>query len=150
MIKYKDEHIVFEEIPDMVSLALNITGCQNNCIGCHSPELRADMGIELTEREVDRLIRNNVGINCFLFMGEGKDQEALLDIARYVKNIHDINISIYSGREEVENVFYELFDYVKVGPYKEEFGPLNKKTTNQRLYKCKNGKKEDITYLMWK
>ena len=27
------------------------------------------------------------------------------------------------------------FDYVKVGPYIEHFGPLNSPTTNQRLYK---------------
>ena len=45
---------------------------------------------------------------------------------------------------------YKEFDYVKVGPYIEECGPLNKRTTNQRLYKCdKNGNKEDITYRFW-
>ena len=39
-----------------------------------------------------------------------------------------------------------LFDYVKVGPYKKEFGPLNERTTNQRLYYHR----EDITSRFWR
>ena len=44
------------------------------------------------------------------------------------------------------------FDYVKIGPYMEEFGPLNKETTNQRLYKITkpDNKIDDITYMFWK
>jgi len=33
-----------------------------------------------------------------------------------------------------ENGIMEYLDYIKLGPYKEEFGPINKNTTNQRLY----------------
>lgn len=150
MIKYKDSYIVFEEIPDRVSLAVNITNCQNNCIGCHSPELRLNSGIELTEEEIDKLINENYGIDCFLFMGEGKDMVRLLEIARYVKNKYDIAVAIYSGRNNVEEEYYEIFDYVKVGEYKKEFGPLNSSTTNQRLYRMTEGEKEDITHLFWK
>lgn len=150
MIKYKDSYIVFEEIPDRVSLAVNITNCQNNCIGCHSPELRLNSGVELTEEEIDKLINENYGIDCFLFMGEGKDMERLLEIARYVKNKYDIAVAIYSGRNNVEEEYYEIFDYVKVGEYKKEFGPLNSSTTNQRLYRMTEGEKEDITHLFWK
>ena len=29
---------------------------------------------------------------------------------------------------------YQIFDYIKVGPYVEELGPLTSKTTNQKLY----------------
>lgn len=150
MIKYKDSYIVFEEIPDRVSLAVNITNCQNNCIGCHSPELRLNSGVELTEEEIDKLINENYGIDCFLFMGEGKDMGRLLEIARYVKNKYDIAVAVYSGRNNVEEEYYEIFDYVKVGEYKKEFGPLNSSTTNQRLYRMTEGGKEDITHLFWK
>lgn len=150
MIKYKDSYIVFEEIPDRVSLAVNITNCQNNCIGCHSPELRLNSGVELTEEEIDKLINENYGIDCFLFMGEGKDMGRLLEIARYVKNKYDIAVAVYSGRNNVEEEYYEIFDYVKVGEYKKEFGPLNNSTTNQRLYRMTEGGKEDITHLFWK
>ena len=134
MIKYKDYFVVFEEIPDRVSLAVNITNCQNNCIGCHSPELRLNNGEELTEEIIDKLIKENYGIDCFLFMGEGKDHSRLMELVRYIKENYTIKVAIYSGRDKVETEYYGLFDYVKVGGYKEEYGPLNKETTNQRLY----------------
>lgn len=149
MIKYKDSYIVFEEIPDRVSLAVNITNCQNNCIGCHSPELRLNSGIELTEEEIDKLINANYGIDCFLFMGEGKDYNRLMELVRYIKEKHSIKVAIYSGRDKVEIEYYALFDYVKVGGYKEEYGPLNKETTNQRLYEIGVDSIKDITYKFW-
>ena len=45
----------------------------------------------------------------------------------------------------MEPAIYEAFDYVKVGPYIAECGPLNEPTTNQRLYY--HGK--DITFRFW-
>lgn len=149
MIKFKDSYIVFEEIPDRVSLAVNITNCQNNCIGCHSPELRLNSGVELTEDEIDRLINANYGIDCFLFMGEGKDYNRLMELVRYIKENYSIKVAIYSGRDKVEIEYYALFDYVKVGGYKEEYGPLNKETTNQRLYEIGVDSIKDITYKFW-
>lgn len=150
MIKYKDYFVVFEEIPDRISLAVNITNCQNNCIGCHSPELRLNNGEELTEEVIDKLIKENYGIDCFLFMGEGKDYGRLMELARYIKENYSIKVAIYSGRDKVENEYYGLFDYVKVGGYKEECGPLNKETTNQRLYEIGADEIKDITYKFWK
>lgn len=149
MIKYKDSYVVFEEIPDRVSLAVNITNCQNNCIGCHSPELRLNNGEELTEDVIDELIGDNYGIDCFLFMGEGKDYSRLMELVRYIKENYSIKVAIYSGRDKVEIEYYGLFDYVKVGGYKEECGPLNKKTTNQRLYEMGIDGIKDITYKFW-
>lgn len=150
MIKFKDSYIVFEEIPDRVSLAVNITNCQNNCIGCHSPELRLNNGEELTEGMVDKLIKENYGIDCFLFMGEGKDRERLLELAKYIKHNYNLKVAIYSGRNNVEFDFYEVFDYIKVGEYKKEFGPLNQETTNQRLYEITSNNVIDITSKFWK
>lgn len=150
MIKYKDSHIVFEEIPNMVSLALNITNCQNMCVGCHSPELRLNNGIELTKKEIDKLIDSNYGINCVVFMGEGKDKNTLLNLAKHIKNTYNIAVGVYSGRNSVEEEYFTIFDYIKVGEYKSEYGPLNDKNTNQRLYKISNNICEDITYLLWK
>ena len=44
------------------------------------------------------------------------------------------------------------FDYVKIGPYIEEFGPLDSKTTNQQLFKFdwKTCTLDNITYKFWK
>ena len=44
----------------------------------------------------------------------------------------------------------ENFDYIKVGRYDEFLGPLNSRTTNQRLYKVIDGRLFDITNRFWK
>lgn len=148
MIKYVPEmtSVVMEEIPDRVSLAVDISNCRGNCIGCHSPFLKKDIGQELTTEVIDRLVADNFGVNCFLFLGEGRDPEALLDLADHVRS-KGLYAAVYSGREEVEEVFWDHFDYLKLGPYRPECGPLNSLTTNQRLYRrTEEGKWEDITY----
>ena len=149
MIKYVPSltDIVLEEIPDRVSLAVEISNCRGNCIGCHSPFLKKDLGDELTAEAVEKLLKTNFGVNCFLFLGEGNDPEALKAIAYYLRSSHpELELALYSGRESVEDELFEIFDFVKVGPYIKEFGPLNEKTTNQRLYYHR----ADITSSFWR
>ena len=149
MLKYVPEltDTVAEEIPDRVTLAVEISNCRGNCPGCHSPFLRDDIGEELTPLVLDQLIASNYGINCFLFLGEGHDTDALFALARYISGKYPgLETAVYSGRQTVEDEFYEVFDYVKVGPYVEALGPLNSRTTNQRLYYHR----KDITSRFWK
>ncbi len=136
MIKYVPQltSVVMEEIPDRVSLAVEISHCRGNCPGCHSPFLKEDIGEELTPAIIDALVRDNFGVDCFLFLGEGRDPEALCALASHVRSL-GLKAAVYSGRREVDDLLWESFDYVKVGPYVEELGPLNKPTTNQRLYR---------------
>lgn len=156
MVKYvpQDTTVVFTEIPDEISLAVNLSNCQNNCVGCFEAYLKKDIGEELNLRAIDELITKNEGITCFLFMGEGNDQKTLKELVIEIKKKYpELKLGVYSGRERVEGWFYEVFDYIKIGPYKAEFGPLNKKTTNQRLYKLMQSVTprcfEDITYKFW-
>jgi len=152
MIKYVPEmtSVVFEEIPDMVSLAVDISNCLGKCEGCHSPFLRGDVGTELTPSAVDSLISSNFGINCFLFLGEGSDNKAFMGIARYVRETYpQLRLAVYSGRNDVEDDIYDLFDYVKIGPYMPSSGPLNVRTTNQRLFQIIDGKRSDMTFRFW-
>lgn len=154
MIKYVPSmtSVVIEEIPDRVTLAVDISNCQGNCVGCHSPFLKKDVGDELTESCIDRLVSDNYGVNCFLFLGEGNDVDSLLRLAAHVRSI-GLEAALYSGREAVEDEIFKAFDYVKVGPYIEAFGPLNAKTTNQRLYKVAHEADSyslmDITSRFW-
>lgn len=159
MIKYKDTYVVFEEIPDKITLAINITNCQNRCVGCHSPELRCDIGTELTNEEIDKLIKENDGVNCVCLMGEGNDYERVAEIGSYIiEKYPNIETAVYSGREEVDKRYLGCFDYIKIGPYKEEFGPLNSRMTNQRLLHYNIPRSwiasawfmEDITYKFWR
>ena len=154
MIKYVPEmtSVVIEEIPDRVTLAVDISNCQGNCVGCHSPFLKTDVGLELTEEVIDSLVADNFGVDCFLFLGEGRDPESLLRLAAHVRST-GLAVALYSGRVSVEDEIFMAFDYVKVGPYIESFGPLNSKSTNQRLYKVSHDGSgyslTDITYRFW-
>lgn len=136
MIKFTEYEVTFREIPDEITLAVNISNCQNNCPGCHSSYLKENIGEELTEIVVDEIIEKNNGITCFCFMGEGNDTESLKKLILYIKEKHPkIKIGLYSGRNTVNEDFYwENLDYLKIGPYVAELGPLDKETTNQRLY----------------
>ena len=166
MIKYLPDRvsIVLEEIPDRVSVAVDITNCPENCPGCHSPFLREDIGEELTFERIDSLISDNFGVNCFLLLGEGRDHQALVRIGKYISEKYPgIAPALYSGRNQVEDDIWQVFDYVKLGPYVEKKGPLNERTTNQRLYHVhsvisadERGSaairrvKEDITPVIWR
>lgn len=160
MVKYLNSEIVFEEIPKEISLAINITNCQNRCPGCHSPYLRNDIGTELNEAELDGLIKASPGISCVLFMGEGNDIRSIEELSQYIHDKYkNLKTALYSGREEtlIEPHVWDMFDYVKVGPYKKEFGPLNDPSTNQRLYMMFRYEPEpaektrvDITESFWK
>lgn len=136
MIKFTEAEVVFSEIPDEITLAINISNCQNNCLNCHSAYLKGNVGEELTTDVLDKLIENNAGITCVCFMGEGKDEFALQNLMAHLHQVHpNLKIGLYSGREEVlEDFYWKVLDYLKIGPYMPEFGPLNEETTNQRLY----------------
>lgn len=162
MIKYvaEDTSVVFSEIPNEVTLAINISNCLNRCKGCHTPYLQTDIGEELTFSVIDRLVKENDGITCICLMGEGNDKEAFFKIAEHIAINHkDLKLAVYSGRDDVESWYGEVFDYIKTGGYDETLGGLNKKGTNQRLYYndpfwsgvSKFGKCwRDITYKMQK
>ena len=136
MLKYVPgmTSVVMEEIPDRVTLAVDISNCRGQCVGCHSPFLKEDIGEPLTEEVITALVRANFGVDCFLFLGEGRDPETLVRLAGHVRSLGLIP-ALYSGRAEVEDAIWQAFDYVKVGPYRPECGPLNERTTNQRLYR---------------
>ena len=57
MIKYIPEltDVVLEEIPDKVTLAVEISNCRGSCPGCHSPFLKRDIGEELTPAIVEKI-----------------------------------------------------------------------------------------------
>ena len=44
MLKYVDTLVSFQEVPDEISLCINISNCPCHCDGCHSPYLADDIG----------------------------------------------------------------------------------------------------------
>lgn len=156
MLKYLYSEVTFAEIPDEINLCFSVTNCAGLCRECHSPELRQDIGKCLKTNVIQEICRNP-GISCICFLGEGlKNKEAVYEWKEIVESVRvwnpKLKIALYSGRSEVEEWIWETFDYVKVGPYLPEKGPLDNPNTNQRLYKINYETKEktDITYLFWR
>lgn len=149
-MKYTDAVIVLAEVPDNITLAINISNCPNHCPGCHSAYLSEDIGNELNKDSLKSLIDSKPDITCVSFMGGDSDPGLVIELGKWVK-IHypSLNTAWYTGRDHIEfstDAWYS-FDYIKVGSYIEELGPLNSLTTNQRMYyKNESGNIVDITY----
>ena len=159
MIKFLASHtnVVFAEVPDEVTLAISLTNCKFHCPECNQKELWRNIGEELTIERLDKLIQANIGITCVCFMGEGGEKiNALNARARHIRKKYPLlKIALYTGRAIIpQNLSWELFDYVKTGPYMSDRGSLRSPTTNQRLYQIVHTPAGhtlvDITYKFWK
>ena len=136
MLKFVDVKEVFAEIPQEITLAVSISGCPIRCKGCHSRYLWEDTGEPLTTEALSDMLKAHIGITCLCFMGGDQAPAEINSLAQWVKTHHpDIKTAWYSGRDEVApDIELSHFDYLKIGRYDAEQGPLNQKTTNQRLW----------------
>ena len=152
MLKYIDTMVTFSEVPDEISLCINISGCPNHCTGCHSSYLWEDYGEPLDLMHLTDLIDANKGITCVCLMGGDQDPAEVDYIAEDIKMYYPkLKTAWYSGKQELsKDVDLENFNFIKLGPYIENRGPLNNSNTNQRFYKVEDGKLKDCTYLFWR
>ena len=138
MLKCYSYDIVCQEIPDEITLAVNISCCPNRCPGCHSPWLWEDSGLEMTEEFLSSLIdRYASAITCFCFMGGDADPMEIMRLSKWIRASYPhIRTGWYSGKENLPEGFdITALDYLKLGPYIAELGGLKSPTTNQILYR---------------
>lgn len=148
MLKIYNFDIVFQEIPDETTLAVNLSCCPYKCDGCHSPWLQTDVGTQLTTSLLEKLINKyRESITCLCFMGGDGDRDSLYKIARDINiKYKEISLAWYSGNNSIPTDL-SVFRYIKIGAYIKDLGGLSSKKTNQRLYKIENGSKLiDISY----
>ncbi len=155
MLKYVNTDVVFQEIPDEVTLAVNISNCPCRCPGCHSKFLWGDSGEELAPSAIDAFLEEfGREISCISFMGGDAAPDEVNRLAVYLRQTAPgMKIAWYSGRTLISPAIDRRnFDYLKIGPYIRHLGPLNSRTTNQHLFKVDHEKMqmEDITYRFWK
>lgn len=154
MLKYVNTGIVFQEIPDEVTLAINISNCPCRCPGCHSHYLWEDIGLPLDADAIDAFLQKyGDDITCIAFMGGDADPKAVNQLAQYIHEAHpEFKVAWYSGRIRISGAIKKTdFDYIKIGPFIKHLGSLKSPTTNQRLYRLTDdGTFEDITSRFWK
>ena len=151
-MKYVETEIVFREIPDEITLAINISECPNKCPDCHSKHLWNDIGKPLNWHSLRDLIRKNKGISCVCFMGGDADTENINMLAESIRNspVYEyLKIGWYSGLEHLpSNIKLENFDYIKLGRYDSSKGALDSPTTNQRFYEVCRISKIPLRYCL--
>ena len=125
MLKYYDVAIVFEEFPEETTLAVNITACPGMCDGCSEPWLLEDVGTELTNDEIDRLIFEHSDITCFGLMGGDSNHDDVVRIAEYIHQKYpEIKVGMYSGREYMSEKLLKVLDLYKIGRWIMPRGPV--------------------------
>lgn len=140
-----DPVVSLQEVPGEISLIFQITGCPHRCPGCHSPELWPSNGsrfdLERFTLEIERY-RGLFTCVCF-FGGEWLPGELLiyLNFARE----RGLKTCLYSGATEVHSSLYPALNYLKLGPWVEALGGLDKNTTNQVFLDL--DKKSNLNYL---
>lgn len=147
-LKYLGYSIVFQEVPNEVSLAINISGCPYKCRGCHSEYLWEYKG-RFVNDDLDTIISKNAFIiTCVCFMGGDQNQNELKLHLKHIKDFYKLKTCLYTGLNNVKelNTLLKYLDYIKFGEYNEKLGGLDKITTNQKMFTVNNGYLEkDIT-----
>jgi anaerobic ribonucleoside-triphosphate reductase activating protein len=148
VLKVAESGIVFSEIPDEITLAIGISNCPFRCQKCSSPYLRENIGADLTFDLLDTLIDKNKGITCVDFSGGDIDYQYVKALAEHVHSKYPtLKTAFYSGNDTSYPLLWEsdALDYYKIGHWDYLKGPLDVKTTNQKLYKRMGDKWVDIT-----
>ncbi len=94
-------------------------------------------------------------ITCVGLMGGDNDPGSVMSLCAILKKeyVRGIKTGWYSGREELPPAYRPgCLDYVKLGAFRKECGPLSSRTTNQRLYRIKadDFTMTDITSRFWR
>lgn len=137
------------EVPDHFALCVELSGCKGTCEGCHSPELRTDIGVEMSPHDIhDAAVKEYA--SCICLMGDSFTEKEL-SLLSFLAKGDKMSLAWYTGTHEEINVDTTVyFDYVKVGAYKKDLGPITSRTTNQRMYqRHKDLTYEDITWRMF-
>ena len=129
MLKYVNTGIVFQEIPNEVTLAINISNCPCHCPGCHSHYLWEDIGLPLNTDAIDSFAAEyGKDITCISFMGGDNDPKGVNQLAQYIHEEHpEFKVAWYSGKTIISpKINKQDFDYIKIGPYIRHLGAYNK------------------------
>jgi len=150
-LKYVNYGVVFQEVPNEITLAINISNCPYKCKGCHSDYLWKNIG-NYIDNDIDKLLNKyDEMITCVCFMGGDQEMEDLIELLKKIKR-KGLKTALYTGADDISVVSSALpyLNFIKIGSYKENLGGLNSKTTNQKFYEVIENNLIDKTYLFQK
>ena len=154
MLQFVNYNIVFQEVPNEVTLAINLSNCPNRCKGCHSPYLQENKGRVLDNNVLAKLLEKyENAITCVCFMGGDASPKDVERCSIFTHNQTNgrIKTAWYSGKNSFpEECSLQNFDYIKLGAYMERLGGLDSKTTNQRFYRINNERMINMTEMFFK
>lgn len=142
-LKYLGYSIALQEVPNEISLVINISGCPHKCEGCHSQYLWEYEGNYIS-KDFNNILNFYDGmITCVCFMGGEQNVDELESYLKYVKE-YGLKTCLYSGCDLIEEIAILLphLDWVKIGRYEEslrtddnmQYG-IKLATSNQKIYK---------------
>jgi anaerobic ribonucleoside-triphosphate reductase activating protein len=118
-------------VPDKISLYFEVTGCALRCKGCHTPELRDDIGITLTPDVLSKTLQRYKGsTEVIVFLGNGTNAQELTELLSTCRG-EGFLTCLYTGLPRVNDNLMNYLDYIKTGPYVDKLGGLESKDTNQ-------------------
>lgn len=126
------KNVVFQEVPNEVSLSFSIAGCNHNCKNCSWKNIDIKPR-ELTDSEYINLLNKYKGyVSCILFLGGEWNKDKLIYNLKLAKD-YGFKTCLYTGNNDVDQDIKQYLDYLKVGPYIEERGGLDNPNTNQKF-----------------
>lgn len=152
-LKYLGYSIVFQEVPDEVTLAINISGCPHKCEGCHSRYLWEYEGNYISDDLKGLIEKYKDLITCVCFMGGDQNPYELVDLLNKIHRC-GLKTALYTGEDSLQHIAFRILcnlDYCKIGHYDQTVGGLDSKNTNQRMlaWDMQESKWKDITYKFW-
>ena len=140
-MKYSDIQILLQEVPGEISICFTITGCQLHCKGCHSSHLwSSSNGHCLSDEQYNSILTKYQDYaSCVLFMGGEWYTTELVEKLKSAKEM-GYETCLYSGEDNLSEDILKELTWAKTGPWKEEFGGLESKFTNQIFKEVKTNK----------
>tara|TARA_R100001377_G_scaffold79290_1_gene57488 strand:+ start:1198 stop:1818 length:621 start_codon:yes stop_codon:yes gene_type:complete len=134
--------VVFQEVPNEISLCFSITGCKVGCKGCHSIELwHEDNGMSLTNTNFTQWLKKYQGlISCVVFFGGEWQPNALIEKLIIAKN-HGLKTCLYSGEKHIDISISQHLNFLKTGVWNQSLGGLDSPKTNQVFRNIISGEK---------
>jgi anaerobic ribonucleoside-triphosphate reductase activating protein len=89
-MRYSSTQVVFQEIPNEISLAIHVTGCPLRCLGCHSSDSwSSKKGNELSVHWLLKIIEKyRKHITCVLYLGGEWHAKELVAHLTFIKSLN--------------------------------------------------------------